>query len=280
MFDFDVFAYRMGQKAGGGSGGGAPADWNAKEGEAGYIKNRTHWEEEGVLVQLLPETKVAIEGGQGFVENVLPLADGETCVVSWNGVEFECVGQDDGGGVCVGDIYTISGGAKGTESTGEPFFITWLNGAIMIFCFDDSAEVDLSIVAKRTTINKIDQKYLPDITKDSDFYEKGIINKKNLFEIVRGVEFVPEVGTTTYGELNEIKENSVLFDICVNDNWYTAVKMRVFTSFSSISRDYVGECYIVALDSDGRGCSVNMKCDGGDDDSVVTSIEVVYPNSN
>lgn len=39
----DIFSYKLGQKSGGGSGGGA--DWNASEGEAGYIKNRTHYEE-------------------------------------------------------------------------------------------------------------------------------------------------------------------------------------------------------------------------------------------
>ena len=39
----DIFSYKLGQKSGGGSGGGA--DWNASEGEAGYVKNRTHYEE-------------------------------------------------------------------------------------------------------------------------------------------------------------------------------------------------------------------------------------------
>ena len=36
---------KMRKTLGGGSGGGAPADWNASEGEAGYIKNRTHYED-------------------------------------------------------------------------------------------------------------------------------------------------------------------------------------------------------------------------------------------
>lgn len=136
------------------AGGG---DWNAKEGEAGYVKNRTHWEEEGEPVQILPETKVVIDGGQGSVENVLPLIGDETYVVSWNGTEFECVGLSVGdGGIYIGDAYTATGGEIGTESTGEPFLIGWINGTIMILCFDGSAEVDLSIVARNVIINKID----------------------------------------------------------------------------------------------------------------------------
>jgi hypothetical protein len=269
MFDPISFALSQ-QEAGSGSGsGGAPADWNAKEGEAGYVKNRTHWEEVGEPVEILPETTVVIEGGQGFVENVLPLTDGGIYTITWNGVEYTCVGFYAQDAIYAGDLYTASGGGLGAESTGEPFAFGCFNGGLAIMCLDGSSEVVLSIVGKNTTVHKIDKKYLPVVTEDSGFSETGMINKDTIINTVCGEVLYPKVGVTTYEELYTIRDRSVLHKITMGNDDYVGVKMRVFGTGS------VGHCIIVALDDYGRGCRIEMLLDGIDDDSVVTSIEVV-----
>ena len=81
--------------SGGGTGGSGGADWNAKEGEPGYVENRPFWRETH-KVRTVPELEMPItvttESLDGFF-----LANGELYVVLdtknyvvYDGVEYEC----------------------------------------------------------------------------------------------------------------------------------------------------------------------------------------------
>lgn len=156
---------------------GGAADWAENDPEApGYIKNRTHWVEGGV-VELLPET--AMEFDPDSPQAPLPvdppeLTVGETYLVTWNGTEYECVGQafnmpnDDGSttyvGVCLGDL----GGMMGGDSTGEPFILIVVDPSMveamgtssMVAAMDGSTSATVSISWDGEIVHKIPTKFL------------------------------------------------------------------------------------------------------------------------
>ena len=82
---------KMRKTLGGGSGGngGAPADWNANEGEAGYVKNRTHY----IGKTLLFDETIFFDGTEGFNLGTIniDLIPNETYTVVFDGVTYECV---------------------------------------------------------------------------------------------------------------------------------------------------------------------------------------------
>ena len=63
-------------------------DWNAKEGEEGYIKNRTHWDERG-YTEFTMEISPAW-GEEEYDINFTELKWGEIYPIIWNGVTYEC----------------------------------------------------------------------------------------------------------------------------------------------------------------------------------------------
>lgn len=146
--------------------GGAPADWNAKEGEAGYVKNRTHWEEEGI-VEILPETTVVFEDGIAQIDGFPIPTSGKTYIVNWNGAEYICVAiyGERTDAVIVGNAYAATEGQDGTAETGEPFAIVFdetMNTPVIV-AFDGSTEATMSIAHKNTVIHHLDPKYIKDM---------------------------------------------------------------------------------------------------------------------
>jgi hypothetical protein len=90
---FDPVLYAMAKKGGSGGGGGGSADWNAKEGEAGYVKNRTHWEEEGIVALVDNQTYEfedwgGVYGYQAEYSGQL-FEFGKVYTVMWDGVSYE-----------------------------------------------------------------------------------------------------------------------------------------------------------------------------------------------
>jgi hypothetical protein len=146
-------------KAGGG------ADWKANEGEDGYIKNRTHWEQEVDGVIVLPEQTYTLENQDGIFGTMLSspfsLEAGKTYKVVWNGEIYVNKSLEFDGFVFVGD-----GSATGipVESSGEPFVIGYdaVGDYGMMVSIDGSAEVTMSLREVGATIHKLDVKYLPD----------------------------------------------------------------------------------------------------------------------
>lgn len=101
------------------------ADWSAAEGEAGYVKGRTHWKE--VLVPhayLVPETNFTFNGSMISISGVGTnnISEGSTYIVTWNGTAYKCTAHDYDGELCLGNSSLIGN----TTNTGEPFVITTL----------------------------------------------------------------------------------------------------------------------------------------------------------
>lgn len=145
----------------GGTGGGGQADWNANEGEAGHVLNRTHYRE---IVDLLPETTVPLDEAEGvyMFDSNMTFTEGETYFVKWNGVEYTCVAwsvsEDDGEGGTVTIGFIGNKMFMEGEDTGEPFVFANL-GALVAYPFDTLPEITASISAYQ--YRKIPAEYLP-----------------------------------------------------------------------------------------------------------------------
>jgi len=119
---------------------------------------------------VLPEETFFEEDGQFFSMTAVNMAAGETYLVNWNGVDYECVAsayvtEGVNVGVAVGNI----GAATGDTGTGEPFVVIAASPevsaetggiGIMAMPLDGSTTVTVSIKGK--TIEPIDPKLLPE----------------------------------------------------------------------------------------------------------------------
>lgn len=151
-------------------------DWNQNDSAApDYVKNRTHWKE-------IAETPILAEqtiSGQAQVtlENGFH-AEGDDCIVVWDGVEYnQKVKAYGASAIYVGNIF-ISGEG---EDTGEPFVVVSIkigSGVkTMVFAKDGGKHV-VKVVWLQNTYHKIPSEYLEDrvynyttdITSVDDFY--------------------------------------------------------------------------------------------------------------
>lgn len=150
----------------GGSGGGAQADWNAKEGEPGHILNRPFYSTETIM-EIVPECQPLNADGTFMLLDAVDIADGYECVISWNGTEYQCTAADT---IIEGMPMVALGNmaAAGGADTGEPFFIGCLPPALaaemgagaLIIPMDGTTELTLKVTAKVTDVKKLDNKYL------------------------------------------------------------------------------------------------------------------------
>lgn len=144
------------------SGGGATS-WND-------LTDKPFYSEMGI-VEILPETTIELdpEYGEGFGLDIFDVQAGTTCIVKWNGTEYNCVAQpfDMEGipAVVLGNLGAMTGG----DLTGEPFVLMFLDAeaAAMlgagfgVYALDGSESVTLSISAESEVVHKMDEKYLP-----------------------------------------------------------------------------------------------------------------------
>lgn len=81
--------------SGGGTGGSGGADWNAKEGEPGYVKNRPFWKET-VKVQTIPDLEMPLTlttesyNGLFYARDELEVVQDTKNYVVFDGIEYEC----------------------------------------------------------------------------------------------------------------------------------------------------------------------------------------------
>lgn len=166
---------------------GKPTAWEAVDMSAGgvgswddlpapmptkFLPATVPYVEEGGMVEILPECQPAFAEDEGmfFIADAPALEIGKTYLVTWNGTQYECVGQDgaalgETGAVIMGDVYTLSGGNAGTAPTGEPFVIMGgqqENGGMIlaIFPIDGTTELTLSIYGNDVIAHKIDPRCL------------------------------------------------------------------------------------------------------------------------
>ena len=141
-------------------------DWNAQEGEAGYVKNRTHWSVKTEQDILKDYVMTADDNGDMYISQLFELAGGETYTVTWNGTAYQCTAQkfEENGQsmVMVGNIAAVDG----SGDTGEPFVLasTDLYAASgvygMAMPLDGSASATVSIRGNVETVGELDSKYI------------------------------------------------------------------------------------------------------------------------
>lgn len=150
------------QNGGNSSGGGA--DWNANEGEAGYIKNRTHYTEVKRIV-VLPETTAFIDGPANptpTVYNVNFVPDvREKILVVFDGVEYNLRVSELP--KSFGDMGFLLGEASVSDAPFVGFFD--LHGAGTVEFINknlDGGTHTFSIYYDGEFVTKIDPKYMPE----------------------------------------------------------------------------------------------------------------------
>ena len=127
--------------------GAATPDWNAPEGAAGHILNRTHYVEEEVFL----EETTYISNNRIRTPN--PLVIGETYNVYWNGTKYECVCYEDS------SMPTLAGkGPNGDES--YPFMIVYMSIGVAVNC--ESVPRGTIAITTQGNVHKLDSKFLPE----------------------------------------------------------------------------------------------------------------------
>lgn len=159
-------------------------DWNAAEGAAGHIKNRTHYVDEKGVVHKLNNKYIDADwmatkkdGGAGKTV-IIPeqtvtnswgnlkadLVEGDTYAVEVNGVLYKCKCLNDGDGT----LYLGNGTLLGaTEGNSEPFAIAWLTGTGGMFYSDGTLETPIGIKVSDwvdDAYNTLPKEYMPEIS--------------------------------------------------------------------------------------------------------------------
>ena len=162
-------------------------DWNQNDSSApDYVKNRTHWKEI-VETPILAEQTISGQA-QVTLENAFH-AEGDDCIVVWDGVEYnQKVKAIGASGLAVGNVSIAGAG----EDTGEPFVVASVQiggGVSTIVAAKDGGEHVVKVVWLQNTYHKIPSEYLDDrvynyttdITSVDDFYAelKKIENAMN-----------------------------------------------------------------------------------------------------
>ena len=181
------------------------SDWNAEKGKAGYVQNRTHYDNPQSIIE---KQTINLSGASGFTQGYAPVTEpfiaGQTYKVTWNNIDYFCEARDVSeeynlpGSVAIGNIDKYL--QKGT--TGEPFIIgtnSFEPQNAMIGDLDNNSEITLS--CENQNIHHLDGKFLP---KGAPYSEGGVPTNKIVFNgHPGGYTFIP------FGEVTGIKVSNV-----------------------------------------------------------------------
>ena len=194
----------------------AAPDWNASEGEPGYIEGRTHWEEKGTLV---PSTELTVNEEGLFmteVPDIVQLVVGNSYTVSWNGTVYNCIAKEMEGRAILGNIGPLQ---EGLPNTGEPFLITAEltdNNTTGIMAADFTGASTITLEISTAIVHKIDEKFIP-IPKTHWVTEEDIILfPETTIECTESITYLtlPDFPKITIGETYPITWDGTTYD-CV-----------------------------------------------------------------
>lgn len=193
--------------SGGGSGGSAAqSDWNAAEGEPGYVLNRTHYIEKQEAVVVLPETTIETPPDNDYVAMLEPfeLVEGRSYVVAWNGVEYEC-------GCFTGMGYLLLGNFVlfGMTGNDEPFALMIADGMCIVMAIDGSETATISVTASAFEIvHKLEGKYLPEGVPYSEVNSEVILPETTV-EVVDESAAIDAPVSVEHGKTYTVTYNGV-----------------------------------------------------------------------
>lgn len=137
------------------------SDWNeTNENSNSYIKNKP-FGENIVRSLVLPETTLEFVttgyDGRLSCSSELNFVHGEKYIVTWDGVEYECI-ADSMSGEAIGNASILIGSYTGNFNNNAPFFI-WSSGQVIV---KKIGQHTFKIEKEDTKFHQIDQKYLPE----------------------------------------------------------------------------------------------------------------------
>lgn len=137
------------------------SDWNASEGEAGHIKNRTHWVESGGGT-ILEETDLTGEDGQFMLECDITLEYDRTYRIVYNGTDYMCTAID---GAAFGEagvaVLGNTGALLGTGDTGEPFIaLGYFSMGLIVLDLAGASSCNIGIYDDSEIVHKLDNKFI------------------------------------------------------------------------------------------------------------------------
>ena len=196
---------------GGGASGGA--DWNASEGEAGYVKNRTHYVEFSTIIeQQTIEGFAVMEGPIYAVQNpfIFTPTAGDKYIVHWDGDEYNVDAKEFNGAICIGNENYL----YGTTGGDIPFAIFYINGND-VFVATESTAASHNICIEGEVVHKLDKKFLPFI---GEIVFTGVMNADGRYKYYCN---------TPYAEARVALENGATARmILVNDNEITHLVLQ------------------------------------------------------
>lgn len=178
-------------------GGGVQPDWNQNDPTApDYVKNRPFYTGKPVETTIL--TATYDEQSDNMETNIIgALVVGETYVVEYNGVRYDCVAWDDGG-PCLGNgsLWDIAAG-------GDEPFVMWSDNGELEFMSEEFGSYTVTVSGIVNEVHKIDPKYLP-----VDIQSSLAVS---VYDITKFISIDPSWGSTsgvtkrlTKAEFNEL----------------------------------------------------------------------------
>ena len=169
--------------SGGNGGNAAQPDWNAAEGDEGYIKNRTHWE---YVINYIPTVTITIPVRETYAELPTPASEfrvGETYIVKVNNEQYLVTAWEGDGAVCLGNGDIYGGAGKGED---VPFVCDFYSDGTIYFNATTSGQYTISITSE-AELKKLEEKFLPD----------SILNLKDVADQIAGIEIPDELADLT-----------------------------------------------------------------------------------
>ena len=130
-----------------------------------YLPKGTPWIGKGEMAEIWPETTVQFsEGYESSIAGTIPMLEGETYIVKWNGTEYACVALDVSELTGSPAVFVGNGESFGMAGNSEPFVISSMPdyGAIMLMDLTGATEAVFSVYGKGELVHKIDSRCLPD----------------------------------------------------------------------------------------------------------------------
>lgn len=194
---------------------GFRGNWNQNDPTADdYIKGRTHWAEERVLVE---EITIEIDEDGGYVENPfsIDLVVGKEYTVIFNGTKYNCTCYaDEWDDIFIGNasIWDEEGGND------EPFLISNYGDTTAINTVY-SGTYTLTILDEN--VHKLDEKYLPDMS--------GFARKDDKINVVwSGINVTGGISSMTYEEILEALGSRPVSDLNIILCWGFSTNSGVY----------------------------------------------------
>lgn len=238
----------------------AKADWNQNDENAiDYVKNRTHWVENGGVV-ILPECQPPYDENEGafVIPGSVPLESGKTVTltVNWNGTDYECktywmsMDAENDTVICGNSAVMLEMWGITAEENECPFIIGAMPGMgmCMFLPLDGSTELTVSIYqGGGEVIHHLDPKYIKDMYHVEQAPVTGLA--ETTYENVSSPIQMQTVLPITVGATYTVMWNGTLYE-CTASSGVNGIKYLGNGAIYGVSENTGEPFFIITSDSD------------------------------